>query len=160
MQFLKDFINNYLLISAIVSWLAAQICKVFTGIFRERQFSVITLLTGTGGMPSSHSACVTSLAISSCLFFGLNSPEFAISAILAVIVMRDASGVRREAGKQAKVLNQIIQELFTTNDEKRFQTELKELLGHTPLQVFVGALLGAVIAFALWPVYAPLAGAL
>lgn len=153
MQLIKDFINNYLLISAIVSWLVAQICKVFTGIFRERQFSIVSLLTGTGGMPSSHSACVTALAISSGLCYGLNSPSFAISAILAVVVMRDASGVRREAGKQAKVLNQIIQELFTTNDEKKFQTELKELLGHTPLQVFVGALLGAGVAFALWPAY-------
>ena len=153
MQFFKDFIGNYLLISAIVSWLAAQICKVFTGIFRERQFSIVNLLTGTGGMPSSHSACVTALAISAGLHYGLGSPAFAISAILAVVVMRDASGVRREAGKQAKVLNQIIQELFTTNDEHRFQTELKELLGHTPLQVFVGALLGAGVAFALWPAY-------
>ena len=67
--------------------------------------------------------------------------------------MRDASGVRREAGKQAKVLNQIVQELFTTNDEQRFQTDLKELLGHTPLQVFVGALLGGAVAICLWPLF-------
>ena len=125
MQILKDFIQNYLLISAIVAWLVAQICKVFTGIFRERQFSIVSLLTGTGGMPSSHAACVSALAISAGIYYGLGSAPFAISAILAMVVMRDASGVRREAGKQAKVLNQIIKELFTTNDEKRFQHHYK-----------------------------------
>ena len=153
MQVLKDFIHNYLLISAIVSWLVAQICKVFTGIFHERQFSIISLLTGTGGMPSSHAACGTALAVSSGMCYGLASAPFAISAILAMVVMRDASGVRREAGKQAQVLNRIIQEMFTTNDEEKFHADLKELLGHTPLQVFVGALLGAAVAFALWPAF-------
>lgn len=153
MQVLKDLIQNYLLISAGVAWLAAQILKVFTGVFRERRFSVISLLTGTGGMPSSHSACVTALATSSGLYYGFGSAAFAISTILAMVVMRDASGVRREAGKQAKVLNQIIQELFTTSDGKTFQSDLKELLGHTPLQVFVGAALGIMVAIALWPVF-------
>ena len=142
MQVLKEFIQNYLLISAAAAWLIAQIFKVFTGIFHERHFSLISLLTGTGGMPSSHSACVTALATASLLKFGIGSGYFAIAAILAIVVMRDASGVRREAGKQAKVLNQIVQELFTTNDEQRFQTDLKELLGHTPLQVFAGVLVG------------------
>ena len=153
MHILKDLIQNYLLISAAVAWFAAQICKVFTGIFRERHFSIVSLLTGTGGMPSSHAACVTALAVSAGISYGLGSAPFAISAILAMVVMRDASGVRREAGKQAKVLNQIIQELFTTNDEKRFQADLKELLGHTPLQVFVGAILGVAVALALWPAF-------
>lgn len=153
MQALTDLIQNYLLISAGVSWFVAQICKVFTGIFHERQFSIISLLTGTGGMPSSHSACVTALAVSSGLYYGLGSAPFAITTILALVVMRDASGVRREAGKQAKVLNQLIGELFTTGDEKRFQADLKELLGHTPFQVFVGALLGAVTALALFPAF-------
>ena len=153
MQALTNLIQNYLLISAGVAWFAAQICKVFTGIFRERQFSIVSLLTGTGGMPSSHSACVTALAVSSGLYYGLGSAAFAISTILALVVMRDASGVRREAGKQAKVLNQIIEELFTTGDEKRFQADLKELLGHTPLQVFVGAILGLIVALALYPAF-------
>lgn len=153
MKALTDLIQNYLLISAGVSWFVAQICKVFTGVFHERQFSIVSLLTGTGGMPSSHSACVTALAVSSGLYYGLGSAPFAITTILALVVMRDASGVRREAGKQAKVLNQIIGELFTTGDEKRFQADLKELLGHTPLQVFVGALLGAVTALALFPAF-------
>ncbi len=153
MKALTDLIQNYLLISAGVSWFVAQICKVFTGVFHERQFSIVSLLTGTGGMPSSHSACVTALAVSSGLYYGLGSAPFAITTILALVVMRDASGVRREAGKQAKVLNQIIGELFTTGDEKRFHADLKELLGHTPLQVFVGALLGAVTALALFPAF-------
>lgn len=153
MKLLTDLIQNYLLISAGVSWFVAQICKVFTGIFHERNFSIINLLTGTGGMPSSHSACVTALAVSSALYYGLNSPMFAVTTILALVVMRDASGVRREAGKQAKVLNQIIAELFTTKDEKCFQSDLKELLGHTPLQVFVGAVLGAISALALYPAF-------
>ena len=153
MNALVNLIHNYLLVSAAASWLLAQICKVFTGIFRERNFSIISLLTGTGGMPSSHSACVTALAVSSALRFGLGSPHFAITTILALVVMRDASGVRREAGKQAKVLNQMIRELFTSNDEKTFQADLKELLGHTPLQVFVGALLGGIVALCLWPIF-------
>lgn len=153
MQILKDLIQNYLLISAGVAWFAAQILKVFTGIFRERHFSIISLLTGTGGMPSSHSACVTALAVASGLYYGLGSSWFAVTTILALVVMRDASGVRREAGKQAKVINQLIRELFTTEDEKRFQTDLKELLGHTPLQVFVGALLGGLVALLLWPIF-------
>lgn len=153
MQILKELIQNYLLISAGVAWFAAQILKVFTGIFRERHFSIISLLTGTGGMPSSHSACVTALAVASGLYHGLGSSWFAVTTILAMVVMRDASGVRREAGKQAKVINQLIRELFITEDEKRFQTDLKELLGHTPLQVFVGALLGGLVALALWPIF-------
>jgi acid phosphatase family membrane protein YuiD len=104
-------------------------------------------------MPSSHSAAVTALTVSAGVQYGLASPEFAISAILAIVVMRDASGVRREAGKQAKVLNHIIQEIFTSNDNKIIQADLKELLGHTPLQVFVGFLLGMIVALSMMPLF-------
>lgn len=153
MEGFKDILQNYMLISAGSAWIAAQIFKVFTGIFHERKFNIVNLLFGTGGMPSSHSAAVTALMVSAGIQHGLASPEFAISTLLAIVVMRDASGVRREAGKQAKVLNHIIQEIFTSNDNKIIQADLKELLGHTPLQVFVGFLLGVIVAVLLMPLF-------
>lgn len=153
MNFFKELFSNYLLSCAIIAWITAQIIKIFTGMVHEHSFNVLNFLVGTGGMPSSHSACVTSLAVGSALHLGVGSPIFAVTAVLAIVVMRDASGVRREAGKQAKVLNQILQEIFTTGDEKLIQADLKELLGHTPLQVFVGALLGALIAVLIYPLF-------
>ena len=91
MGWLKDILQNYLLISAGTAWIVAQIFKIFTGIFHERKFNIVNLLFGTGGMPSSHSAAVTALTVSAGVQYGLASPEFAISAILAIVVMRDAS---------------------------------------------------------------------
>lgn len=130
--------------SAVAGWLSAQVIKVFTGMFKEKKFNVITLLFSNGGMPSSHSACVCALVTAAVIKCGLASPEVAISGVLAIIVMNDASGVRYETGKQAKIINKIAKELFSGNPES-VNTGLKELVGHTPFQVLVGALLGILV---------------
>ncbi len=147
MNIIKDLIFNFPLICAGTGWFVAQMLKVLTGMFKERSFNVIELLFGTGGMPSSHTAAVTSLTVACGLSEGLNSPAFAISCLLTLIVMRDATGVRREAGEQAKVLNRIMQDLFKSTDHEDIDRNLKELVGHTPLQVFVGFLVGLGIPF-------------
>ena len=147
MKPISDLIFNFPLICAGTAWFSAQILKVFTGIFKEKTFNVIELLFGTGGMPSSHAAAVMALAVACGLSQGFGSVAFAISVLLAMIVMRDATGVRREAGEQAKVLNRIVADLFASNDHENINRNLKELVGHTPLQVFVGAILGVIIPF-------------
>lgn len=147
MNQIKDLLFNFPLICAATGWFVAQMLKVATGIFKERTFNVIELLFGTGGMPSSHTAAVTSLTVACGLYEGLNSAAFAVACLLTMIVMRDATGVRREAGEQAKVLNRIVQDLFSSNDHDDINRNLKELVGHTPLQVFVGFLVGLAIPF-------------
>ena len=144
MKYIQDFFGNYLLVSAILGWMIAQFLKMFTGLLTNRKFS-IRLMFSNGGMPSSHSSTVLALCTACAIQEGFASPAFAISAILAVIVMNDASGVRYETGEQAKIINRIAKELFSGKEEE-FNTGLKELVGHTPFQVLMGALLGIVIA--------------
>ena len=140
---INDFFSNYLLISAIVSWFGAQMCKVFTGMFKERKFNLITLFFSNGGMPSSHSAVVCGLATASVILYGLGSAYTAITLVIALVVMVDASGVRYETGKQAEIINKMIKEIFShEKNPEEFNTNLKELVGHTPFQVLVGALFG------------------
>ena len=140
---INDFLSNYLLISAIVSWFGAQMCKVFTGMFKERKFNLITLFFSNGGMPSSHSAVVCGLATASIIRYGLGSAYTAITLVIARDVMVDASGVRYETGKQAEIINKMIKEIFShEKSPEEFNTNLKELVGHTPFQVLVGALFG------------------
>ena len=139
--------QNYCLISVAVAWILAQIIKVFTGYFREESFDMRKFFCGTGGMPSAHSATVMALVISSAWQYGFASYAFAIAVLFATIVMSDATGVRLETGKQAKIINQIITELFTGKGD--VQTNLKELIGHTPFQVAVGAILGIIVAVVL-----------
>lgn len=149
MNAVRDFFTNYLLISAIVAWFIAQITKVFTGMFKERKFSLTVLLFSNGGMPSSHSASVCALATASALQFGFNSFECAITFVMAIVVMIDASGVRYETGKQAQVINKITKELFSGRPDE-MDAALKELVGHTPFQVMVGAIVGVGVAIAFW----------
>ena len=144
----KSVFSNYMLVSAMLSWLAAQIIKIFTGLYQSKQMSITNILFGTGGMPSSHSASVLGLTTAAAIRYGLDSPYFAICAILSVIVMIDASGVRYETGKQAVLLNKITKEIFSGKPEL-MNSGLKELVGHTPLQVIMGALLGFGVATAL-----------
>ena len=128
------------LLIAVAAWAAAQVLKLLIATAVYRKFDITYLTTG-GGMPSSHSALVCAAAISTGIGSGFDSPVFAVSAVVAFIVMYDAAHVRRETGEQAKVLNYIM----STWEEKRpeqFEAELKELIGHTPLQVTVGAVLG------------------
>lgn len=138
----KDLMNNYVLWVAVIAWLSAQLLKVLFYGIKHRTFSLERLM-GAGGMPSSHTSTVTSLAVAIARVYGLGSPLFAIALVLAGIVMYDASGVRRAAGEQAKVLNRL---LFEQHGPDETQKMLKELLGHTPLEVFGGAVLGVVLA--------------
>ncbi len=155
MNLFYDLLGNFPLVCAGSAWLLAQILKIFTGIFKLRKFSVAEMLFGTGGMPSSHTAAVCALATALGLRYGLGSGYFAIGFLLCIIVMRDATGVRRETGKQAKVLNRIVRDLFDPERHAEVNENLKELVGHTPLQVFCGAVVGLAVPFlmALIPLY-------
>ncbi len=145
---IQDLITNYYLISAISGWFIAQIIKIFTGFFKEQKFSLKAMLFGTGGMPSSHTATVASLCTACAIGEGFNSAAFAIAVVLAIIVMIDATGVRRETGKQSRALNIIVEELFKS-DQSTFDMRFKELIGHTPLQVVFGFITGLLTAIAL-----------
>ena len=148
--------QNYCLMSAVGGWFVAQILKVFTGIFRIRDFSFRAMMFGTGGMPSSHSASVVALCTSIAIKYGFRSPLFAISALFCIIVMNDATGVRRETGKQSKALNLILKDLFSESPET-VDENFRELIGHTPLQVVCGAITGFAVAMIMsfWPVFSP-----
>ena len=146
---LKAFFGNYLLMSAVVAWLAAQIIKIFTGLYQNAgKKTLSTIHFSTGGMPSSHSSSVLALTVASGIKYGLGSPYFAICAVLSIIVMIDASGVRYETGKQAEFLNKVAKEIFSGKPEL-MNVGFKELVGHTPLQVFMGALLGVAVAIGM-----------
>jgi hypothetical protein len=150
MQDFGQILDNQVLLVAIIACLVAQLCKLFVELTKNRKFNLRSLVT-TGGMPSAHSAFVAALAAGVGQTVGWSSPEFAIALIFAVIVMYDAAGVRQAAGKQARILNQIIDELFS---EKEFNEDrLKELLGHTPFQVIVGLILGIAISCLAAPSY-------
>lgn len=150
MDFIIDFFTNYLLVCAFAGWFAAQLIKCTRYIIRHRKFD-FRLIMSSGGMPSSHSATVCSLVVATARVCGTGSVEFALAFILAFIVMYDAAGVRRAAGEQAKVLNRMAKEL-SNGDRRYLDKNLKELIGHTPLQVIMGALLGVVIPL-LIPVF-------
>ncbi len=137
--------NDTLWIPITVAF-GVQLYKVLYEWFLRHDFD-LRVLTRSGGMPSSHSAMVTSLASAIGYRHGLSSSTFALSVIFAFIVMYDATGVRQAAGKQAKVLNQILRELFTGQPVS--EEELKELIGHTPVEVFVGAAIG-ILYTAIW----------
>ena len=139
-----EFWTESVLVTCIISWFTAQALKVFTS-FKQKKRLDFRRFIGAGGMPSSHAAFVTSLAAAVGIENGLESIEFAICVVYALVVMYDAAGVRRAAGQQARILNKIVDDWEETdicNPDK----PLKELLGHTPKEVFVGALLGITIA--------------
>lgn len=149
MNFFDSLCSNTVLVSAVSGWFVAQVLKTIIYLILNKQFRAERLV-GSGGMPSSHSATVCALATSSCLEFGPGSFQFAISLILAIIVMHDAMGVRRETGIQAKVLNEIMETFEKMGrSELSAQDKLKEFVGHTPLQVLMGAILGIAIALIL-----------
>ncbi|MBQ7565282.1 MAG: divergent PAP2 family protein [Lachnospiraceae bacterium] len=154
MSFLYDLFHNYLFVSAGLGWLTAQILKTIIDYHFTKEITWERLV-GSGGMPSSHSATVCGLASAAALKCGAASYEFAICAFLAIIVMYDARGVRRETGNQAVVLNKIMEYFSNEHPEQDpFNDEnLKELIGHTPLQVLVGAILGILIASLLFPLF-------
>ncbi len=138
MDGLIDILTNPFLITSLSSWFIAQLLKVIVNAFIYKKI-VWERLVGDGGMPSGHSATVSSLAVITGLLCGFGSVQFALAAILAVIVCHDATGVRMETGKQSVILNEIIQIL---ESRELPEVKLKELVGHTPLQVIAGILIG------------------
>ncbi|KXL53055.1 divergent PAP2 family protein [Anaerotignum neopropionicum] len=130
---------NVPLWAAIISWAIAQSSKIILVFITEKRFDA-TRIVGTGGMPSSHTALVMALAVSIGKYNGFDSPFFALALIFCFVVMYDAAGIRRAAGKQAEIINLLILDHELPDMEK-----LKELLGHTPLEVFVGGILGIVV---------------
>ena len=146
MNFFQGLAHNTIFISAATGWLVAQILKTIIHLCFTKKF-VAERLFGSGGMPSSHSSTVCALATATYFVYGSDSFEFAVCLILALVVMYDAIGVRRETGIQASLLNNII-ETFNEMGRNEFSTtdKLKEFVGHTPLQVLAGAILGILIA--------------
>lgn len=157
MDLLNELLANRVLIAGIAGWATAQVIKAILYAILNRDFSIERLF-GDGGMPSGHSATVSAMATMSLLHYGIGSFEFAVSTMLAIIVMHDAMGVRLETGKQAEVINELtalIEEIvddFNNEEtlEKKFQKvfsedKLKEYVGHTPIQVIAGCILGIVI---------------
>lgn len=152
MNILNELLHNTVLLTAAGAWALAQIVKTIIDFALTGSFTAERLV-GSGGMPSCHSATVCSLATISLLTYGASSFEFAVTTMLAIIVMYDARGVRRETGTQAVIINEIMEYLSNPTDSRYkdpefSQEKLKELIGHTPLQVVCGALLG--ILFALF----------
>lgn len=145
MDFIVELLNNQVFVSAALGWLVAQVLKTLIHLILTKRF-VVERMVGSGGMPSCHSATVCGLATAAGIKYGGGSFEFSIAVMLSIIVMYDAMGVRRETGKQGQVLNEMM-EIFT-NMGKQISPEakLKELVGHTPLQVLMGAVLGIIIA--------------
>ena len=144
-------VNQVLVLSAC-SWALAQVLKFLLSAITNRKFELYYLLTG-GGMPSSHSSFVCTCATCTAILPGVDSVPFAISVVLALVVMYDAANVRKETGEQAKVLNYIM-ENWGSQKPELFAEELKELIGHTWLQVGAGLVLGilvGVVGCALWP---------
>ena len=142
---LMKLLNNHLLLNALAAWAAAQVLKTLIYAVVNRTLDIRRLF-GDGGMSSGHSATVTAMAATAGLEYGLDSAVFAVAAIVAIIVMHDAMGVRLEAGKHAKALNDLLK---TVSSDMETEVKLKEFLGHTPLQVCFGALLGLVMALIL-----------
>lgn len=135
-------VNRILLIS-VAAWAIAQVLKLLISAAVYHKFDITYLTTG-GGMPSSHSALVCACCASAAFQAGLDSPVFAVAVVMAFIVMYDAAHVRLETGKQARVLNQLVQSWGEGKPEE-FEADLKELIGHTPFQVAVGAIVGVAV---------------
>ena len=143
MNYFAEFGNNYIFWTSAAAWIIAQSIKVALGVWREKRFN-FRWFTGTGGMPSSHVAGMSALATSVGVTYGFDSALFAVALTFTLIVMFDAQGVRHASGKQARILNKMLDDIYWK--KKLDEKELKELLGHTPVEVFAGAFLGIVIS--------------
>lgn len=142
----SNIFKNDVLIVTVCAWVVAQSIKVILGVAREKKFN-FRWFVGTGGMPSAHSAGVSALALSCGLTNGFDSVIFAITFMFAVVTMFDAQGVRYASGKQAEILNKVMDDIYWQH--KIQQGRLKELIGHTPLEVLVGCLIGILVALAM-----------
>ena len=143
---MRFFIANFkfsVILIIFIAWLIAQSLKVLIGVFREKRFN-FRWFVGTGGMPSSHAAMVSALATSVGLEMGFTSPSFAIAFVFAVVVLFDAQGVRRASGEQAEALNKILDDIYWKRGI--MEERLRELLGHTPIEVLAGIAIGVFVA--------------
>lgn len=149
MNWLTDLITNPFLVTGLTSWFYAQILKTILFLIINKKLD-LGRMVGDGGMPSGHSATVTSMAVLIGLVYGLGSVEFAISAILAVIVCHDATGVRRETEKQAFIIDELVKAFEELAEDKLPEVKLKKFVGHTPVQVMAGILLGTINAVIMY----------
>ena len=150
MNWFQELLSNGFLLVALSSWFWAQLIKTILHAVVTKRVD-FTRLVGDGGMPSGHSATVSSLATAAALVYGLGSFEFAIALVFAIVVCKDVMGVRLETGKQAAIINDIVEAFnVLTSEEKLPDAKLKEFVGHTPLQVIAGILLGIVNAVLLY----------
>lgn len=146
-NFISGVTQNKIFLVTVIAWFVAQSIKVLLGVVKEGRFN-FKWFVGTGGMPSSHVAGVVALATSMGLNYGFDSSLFAISMVFAIIVMFDAQGVRHATGKQAEILNKIVEDIYAKKHVE--EDKLKELIGHTPVQVLAGALVGIFIALVFY----------
>lgn len=144
MSFFKELWGNEWLITALIGWFAAQLLKVLITLLVDKSFEPARFF-GSGGMPSSHASFTVALAVGIGITEGFDTVAFAIAFVFAFIVMYDAAGVRRYAGEHAKTINKVVEHLKLTENGTPYR-RLKTLLGHTPVEVFGGAVLGAIIA--------------
>lgn len=143
MDWITDLLENRVLISAVTGWFIAQLIKTILFLVINREFR-LERMVGSGGMPSSHAATVCAMVVATVFNFGFSSFEFAIAFLLMVIVLHDATGVRLETGRQAQILNKIISQLQAGDNSVFHGAELKELIGHTPIQVCAGSIIGII----------------
>ena len=146
MDWLIKMFTNPVVVTGLSSWAFAQLLKTIIHLFIYKKLDLKRLF-GDGGMPSGHSATVTSIAIIIALLCGTDSVEFAISAILAIIVCHDATGVRLETEKQAFIINELVKAFSELSEEKLPEVKLKKFVGHTPIQVMAGIIIGVSNAF-------------
>jgi len=143
MNYFVEFSKNYIFWTSAASWVIAQSIKVALGIFREKRFN-FRWFVGTGGMPSSHAAGVSALATSIGVTYGFDSGLFAIALTFTLIVLFDAQGVRLSAGRQAEILNKMLDDIYWK--KKLDEKQLKEFIGHTPIEVWAGTALGILVS--------------
>ncbi len=154
MDFIQGMLHNPVLIAAVMGWFIAQVLKTIIHLMITKEL-VWERMVGSGGMPSSHSATVAALATAAGMQYGGASFEFAMAVIMAIVVMHDAMGVRRETGIQAIVLNEMMILFKEMGKKMPIEDKLKEFVGHTPLQVWMGALLGICIGVMICQIMIP-----
>ena len=146
-SFFEAVFDNRILMVTILAWAVAQMAKVVIGIIVEKRFN-FRWFVGTGGMPSSHAATVSALVTGVGLSSGFDSTIFVVSLAFAFVVILDAQGVRRATGKQAEVLNKMLDDIYWKH--RIHEDRLKELLGHAPIEVLVGIVAGIIIVLLMW----------
>ena len=145
-----NILHNHVLLTGLVGWFLAQMLKIPIGFLRSHRWNW-ALFFGAGGMPSSHSSLITSTAAAVVLYYGFDSPVFGVATAIAMIVVYDATGIRRQAGMQAQKINILVEELLKGHPIS--DKHLREVLGHTPLEAAGGVLLGLAVALGLWFVW-------